>query len=685
VGRKSSEKRDRRRRERQGNRATRRTHIEVLPGLKVPVAAGQILVPEQLGPQHRERYARQLRDAATRGPNRLVAIRDRLRQIVAKAPTAELLVRLVADVSSWDPETYKESEVRRPAILVEYATWLATRLDAPVIGEPLNDELYVEVGRLLMEMHELTLATYQASFLVRGDAVPNVEDQVVVISRMHTLDVRNPSFIVFAYPLMEELFRPAAGDLRRIVGFDVDALLSVWRYIEQHVSDRMNAALDDARSRAQEGIRFAATGALDDQLRPLLPAKLRKVKVPKLREMIGAFLAWTVRKEVFVRAEELFAVTPIWLAQGIGLDEEICRRILDRFAIPSGHPEVGDDLMSRYDALDSQPLVRLGQDRYLTHLFHLWVWGARGNLEEALKTDQPAWDRYEHRRASFVEMRALELFGKILPGATIESRLPYPYTKADGTAAVGELDGLIVYGPVLLLIEAKGGPVKGSAKRGAPKSLRQDLGEVMGDAHGQAMRARDYIYSTERASFSRHDGTTFELARDTLEEVFLITVSLESLDVFEMHLAELRELGILRPGDLPWAVSLLDLEVFAELIEWGPQLIHYLRRRLPLNGMDTLLMEELDLLGAYLANGLRLPPEAAQGAPIRMTTFTEGMDDYYHFRHGLRKTPAPRPRADLDETTRAAAERASKLAPAVALRQVSALLDHALPKYGPPS
>ncbi|HAF08831.1 MAG TPA: hypothetical protein DCK98_01960 [Chloroflexi bacterium] len=682
MGRKSRTKQDRRRAERQEDRATRGTHIEVQPGLKIPVAGGQTLIADPLLPDQRARYSRRLERAAAAGPDRLLAIRDRLREIFAQVPTAEVLARLVGDVYAFDPETGKESETRLPTILVEYATWLATRLGAPVHGERISDERYSELAKLLSEMLELTVTMYQAAHITKGAAQPSVEDQIVVTSQMHTLTVRNPGFAVFAYELMESLFRPVDADLRHMVGFDVDALLKVWRHIEQHVTDRLNDALDEARTQARELKTLVDTGSLDEQYRPLLPPKYRRLKPQRLRAMIAAFLEWTERKEVFVRAEELLGVTPKWLADGIGLDSAVCKRILDQFALPFGHPAVADDLMSRYEELEARPLVPLSQDRYLAHLFHLWMWGARENLEAALKTDPVAWARYEPARAEFVESRSIELLAKMLPGAHVERQLRYPYTRADGTPAIGELDGLIVYGGVLLLVEAKGGPVKAAAKRGATKSLRQDLTDVIGDAYGQAVRARDHIQASDRASFTRNDGTIFEIERDDIRETFLVTVSLESLDVFEMHLAELRELGILKSGEFPWAVSLLDLEVFAELLEWGPQLIHYLRRRLPLNTMDTLLMEELDLLGAYLANGLRLPREAQYGAPLRMTSYTESMDDYYHYRHGLRQTPAPRPRAQLDPETREAAEIASQMPPAEALAAMTTLLDRALPDIG---
>jgi hypothetical protein len=551
-----------------------------------------------------------------------------------------------------------------------------------VHGNPISDELYFELAKLLSEMHELTVTMYQASHITKGKTRPSVEDHVVVMSRIHTLNVRNPGFAVFAYELLASLFRPVAADLRRVVGFDVDALLKVWRHLEQHVSDRLNDALDEARGRAREMNTLVETGSLDEHYRALLPPKFRRLKPQRLRAMISAFLAWTERKMVFARAEELLGVTPAWLAAGTGLESAVCKRILEQFAMPFGHPAVADDLMSRYELLEARPLVPLGQDRYLTHLFHLWIWGARENLEAALKTDPAAWARYEPARAEFVESRSIELLAKMLPGAHVERQLRYPYAREDGTPAVGELDGVLVFGGVLLLVEAKGGPVKAAARRGAPKSLREDLTDVIGDAYGQAVRARDHIQASDRARFTRNDGTIFEIGHDDIRETFLVTVSLESLDVFEMHLAELRELGILKSGEFPWAVSLLDLEVFAELLEWGPQLIHYLRRRLPLNTMDTLLMEELDLLGAYLANGLRLPRDAQYGAPLRMTTYTESMDDYYHYRHGLRETPAPRPRAQLDPKTRAAAESASQLPPSEALAAMTTLLDRALPATG---
>ncbi|HVR87940.1 MAG TPA: hypothetical protein VHG53_00150 [Candidatus Limnocylindria bacterium] len=271
------------------------------------------------------------------------------------------------------------------------------------------------------------------------------------------------------------------------------------------------------------------------------------------------------------------------------------------------------------------------------------------------------------------------MFKRILPGAVIERNLRYRFER-DGKYIDGELDGLVAFGPVLILIEAKSGPVSHAALRGATESLRQDLRNVIGDAYGQATKARGYILGQELVTFIRPDGSECKLRRSDFSELYLTTASLESLDVFVMRLAQLQELGILAAGEHPWAVSLLDLEVFADLIEWGPQFIHYLRRRVPLNQLSVFAMEELDLLGAYLENGLRLPPEAALGAPVHLTTHTEKMDDYYHYRHGIRMTPADPPRMNLHQRSRDAVATANRQEDADALNEIAAILDAAFPR-----
>ena len=652
----------------------------VTPGIRVNRQGEQVVLTKKMtGVQHEE-FLRGMRARAVAVPAELVALRDRLLKVIAEVNTAEFLVRMADRFLPHDPETYRESQGHGIAIQVEYPTWLALQLPEPRMEPgPMEYRTFAEAEEVLEAMAELTTLGMTLDPLARGVTNPTDEDEIIAMSRNWELVVRNPGFIVHLEALLEALFTDA-GDLERLAGFSIADLLSVLRVVALHGWDRFSDAMSSTLDSLRPRVRDIWRGKHDSELKEMIPLEYRRKMTTATMRQAGALpLIHGERGKVLAQAADLCTVTPAWLAAETGVSQEKCRKILDRFTLNFGQTPVADNLMSRYEPLETRPLVAFPGERYLPHLLHLWHWGARPSLEELLATEKAAWDRYENRRAHYVEDRALALFSKMLPGADVEARLTYKMPDETGTVRRYELDGLVAYGPVLFLLEGKGGKISHAALRGAPSRLKEELRKLVGIAHRQALRTRRYVASYPSVKFTRGDGTVFELAGADHPEVYLVSITLAALDVFLMRLGHLQEMGILGEGDFPWAVSLLDLEVIADHIEWGPQLIHYLRRRLPLNRKDVVATEELDFFASYLVDGLAVA-DAANGSTHVLvgTTNTAGMDNYYHYRQGTRETPTDIMRMRLPEKTRAEIQSAATLAPADALVAVTSLLDQAL-------
>jgi hypothetical protein len=115
-------------------------------------------------------------------------------------------------------------------------------------------------------------------------------------------------------------------------------------------------------------------------------------------------------------------------------------------------------------------------------------------------------------------------------------------------------------------------------------------------------------------------------------------VTLESLSSFTTALHRTAETGLFKSGQLPWAVSIFDLQVIADHCHIPAQFIHYLRRRLQLNKETKLnAHDELDWFGAYLANGLLFGPELADADEVSLGSFTDEFDAWYLFEAEERK------------------------------------------------
>ncbi len=185
------------------------------------------------------------------------------------------------------------------------------------------------------------------------------------------------------------------------------------------------------------------------------------------------------------------------------------------------------------------------------------------------------------------------------------------------------------------------------ARRGAEKRMLEELQELVREAYSQAIRAKKYIAVSDKPSFRLEDGSNLIIDKSKHNQVFLVTVTLEHLDVFVTNVYQLKELGIFQEDEYPWAVSLTDLRVISEIFENSSQFIHYLKRRLHLNELGWVQAhDELDRLGHYLLEGLFFDEIEEQGEGpfvFNLLSYSWIFDDYYLFLTDQRNSQVERP------------------------------------------
>jgi hypothetical protein len=159
--------------------------------------------------------------------------------------------------------------------------------------------------------------------------------------------------------------------------------------------------------------------------------------------------------------------------------------------------------------------------------------------------------------------------------------------------------------------------------------------------------------------------------------MLLVTVNLDPLDVYTPVLYKVREWGLLEEGDLPWAVSFLDLIIICEVIEYPAELIHYLQRRIRVNDIGiTTAHDELDLFGYYLHEGLFFEDIKSSGPDrFMLLSYTASFDDYYFYKEGVRETPAEKPRQQIPTQLRQILRDLDEQRPNGYVRASCALLD----------
>ena len=259
---------------------------------------------------------------------------------------------------------------------------------------------------------------------------------------------------------------------------------------------------------------------------------------------------------------------------------------------------------------------------------------------------------YQEKRAHYLETKALEYLGKILPGAEIFGELHY-LVEEDGQQKRVETDGLILDYKNLIVIETKAGSLHIAARRGGLKKLEKDCREILEGAYRQARRTLTYIRETDEPRFEYKNGKEALVLKnkEDITDFWMINVSAENLGHLAAHLNSLRALNLMQGTEWPWSVFVNDLRVISELIEFPSEFFHYLQTRTRLNEFPAFTSsDELEIFMFYLHRGLHFDEENLGDLGLFLSTgFTEDLDRYYNYLSGI-GSEVPKPKMNISKS-----------------------------------
>jgi hypothetical protein len=670
LGRARNRKRERRRLKEAG--------VEVLPGLFSRVQGTGLVTENRMTPDQFERTLKELRaerPALERGISQAAA---RLRELVTTVPTAQLLVRVFDRLKRGVGQEFVQPydvEFSR----LEYITYLTLELPAPVVGDE-----RIPAGTMEEAFDLLSIIATTTHRMLMFESEPGPEHRLSpetianFRAQLHELAIRGPSYQLHLYPRLERLFASSSADLQRLVGVNDRTLLAAVRAIDEV---RVRAAvqlLDWITPMIGWMTDDIARGNIDGVVAQGLDRETaergRRLAPPEIRKLVDAEL----RGRMFSKAPLPLVTSPAEIAHMSGITEDDARTVLKQFSTGFGQARLPHDRLQRIEALRLRPLVEWPDDAFALFLGDEFLFAVQPNIESALRVEAEAWNVYQRARSSYLEERTFELFTKIFPGAQAERSLKYTFDDGQGEQEF-ELDLFVRWGNLVILSEQKAGGLPTFA-RGGGEGLRVVLERLIGAAHGQALRARRYLASTPEAHF--HRGRD-DIAIDTtnIEDTLLVTTTLEELQGFPAQLREVHDLGLLAADEYPWAVALGDLEAIAELIEWPAELVHYLRRRVPLNAAPVAILDELDLFGCYLQVGLEPGFLLDKADAIQIGNFASVLDPYFWVRYadflGLPAGTVKPYRMEMPAKLRRRLEALALAEPVASLAESIRLLDEA--------
>jgi len=319
------------------------------------------------------------------------------------------------------------------------------------------------------------------------------------------------------------------------------------------------------------------------------------------------------------------------------------------------------------------PLVDAGDDRVLLPHNALNAPAVRENIEAHLKTS-PVWDRYAKHRGNLLEERTRSALDRLLPGAIHRAAFDYfvPATEAEAEMADPakytkrvEGDHLLVIDDVAIIVEDKAVALSALSRGGKKPRIRTDLIGIVTNAADQARRLRERI---EKDQGLRVGGEGW-VDLSQIREIHTIAVSLDDLSTVLTATRNLIEAGLVRKDNIPWTVSLHDLELIAELVDRPSEFLLYLRRRRDPRVTEFFsASDELDLFLRFYESGLWVEPDPravrkafpflppASTAELKryrlqkkefVTSRTDALDRWFYSTRGVITGDAPKPTMSL--------------------------------------
>ena len=585
--------------------------------------------------------------------------RARLLEILREADRPDLVAQAALTYQINDPETFKESENERQPSHLEYLALQAAGigLAAGIRVDTIPAELTGQTGEAMHLVQEI-FAVSQVLLPIRSAKEirevkdePSVLDEFQVEARLHSMSVRGSGYVEHLDRVAFGCLDPMEDDCRRVLGFTAREAIQLYEAIEPLWSSRISKKAEESREIIRDfpkfikRIRRKGYEIPDDS--PI--AMLASLPPTQAKKAIAGMHFTAIFSDSFATA----SLAPQELADVTDIDPETVAAFLQAFTFDESDYEE-DHHAYPYGSQPPTltPIFGVG-DRYLMPAPGTFREALRPRIEDLLKADQGAWERYRETRSQFVETESTRILSGMLPGSRSWTRLAW---RSDTTQ--GELDGLVACDDVALRIQAKSGRISESARRGSQERILKDLKTQVGEAFEQHQVLARVLAASSCESIGIQRQACVALALPVQIEVI---VTLDQINPWSPEHHKMRDaLSLDASRPMPWMISLMDLMVVGDLVK-GTQFLDFLFRRFKLETFGNIVArDEIDWLGHYIISGLYFDRHFDSDEPpdtIRLETHTEDIDTWYFSRSGTIEREIPKPQQPLPSSLRNLIER----------------------------
>jgi hypothetical protein len=560
---------------------------------------------KRMAPEKRIEYRRTVEE-------KFKEIRGELAQLHPLGAIARVMIGNV--IGAWG--TYYEPTEKGSEGKVEITSGiLLTQPSGSQYDDPPPADKIQRVHDALDEMYYLAYLAEVAESLSASEL--GTPEELRFRARMRWMRLRGDAYEQHSRELAIALYDPYEAQLRALFGFSIRELIQVGDAIEEHITGGINGLYGGAATVVNRTLELAK--------RQDSPPRLQEAREELGEEGMAQYAAINFIEKYLT---QVVSFTPEDLTQTTAAPSlKVVNAVLARLSGRIGAlPEQAFARIYSTNPLTARPLVEW-QGRYVLPVPGALLREYPTLLERELLEKRSA---FASHRAKILDGLAVRYLEQMLPGSQAYTNLFYNSPSTGGRRV--EIDGLILFDNIALIIEGKATALSVQSLRGDVQRLARDIKRSVQDAWEQGARARRDLTSGQDIDFLDSKGREIlRLQASTFDEVLIVNPTHHALAHYGPHLPALRALGLFTGEEYPWSVYINDLRVISDIVGNAAEALHYLiwRSRLPL-GDRVIASDELDVFNAFLlSEDFVTPLEEGEVGRIVVGGSTVDFDDYY--------------------------------------------------------
>ncbi len=498
--------------------------------------------------------------------------------------------------------------------------------------EPITNDTWKSLREEVSRLYDLMLNQYLHTRSARARLVdrrtPEQESAFTSIL-VHWMCVRGKNYVALECEHLLDLLRPHSDVLQRVYGMSAEGLVAeLSKILRAHASGCLQA-FQDLRSVHAEWARQVDRNAIVERITQVgeSAALTESMAVLGLTAKMDGILGRIVGHDLFDVGKLTTLPEDLLRDLSLGPGEDTTFFAAGSEAgWPTRRPPTWD-----------KPLLRIEDHYYCFEQYALFDHIYRTLRRRILEREPEYGDVWNSKQKEVSERLPLELLKKILPGAEVLQSPAYQF-RDSGTGSLdwADVDGLVLYGDMLIAVEVKAGSFIGDP----PTPDLQDYEESIQDLLKKPAKQGQRFVETLNASgslplYDKRGSERTEvksLISRNYARKYVIVVTVDQLTHLATSLQHLQAGGTTQESPV-WRVSLGDLRVYAEILRNPLVFCHFIEFRMRAYHAKSLPLEDdLEHLGMYLAtnNYIKMAEGVAAGVDrMYWTGYCDVLDEYF--------------------------------------------------------